>query len=115
MIVRKNQRTSRVVKNVRGGKGELVFDDVMTPETLPDNIVLCSFITVKKGTGAGQHAHYGESEVFHCISGKGKVYDQGREVDIYPGDTVVTKSGEIHNLVNENDDDFVILAFIIKE
>ena len=114
MIIRKADKTERFVKNVRGGEGDIIFNDIVLENLLPENLMLCSVITIKQGDSVGKHNHHGESEVFYCLSGQGYVFDQGREVTFFEGDTLLTLYGEYHSIRNENEADLVIVALIIS-
>ncbi len=115
MLITASGRPIRMVKNVRGGDGELQMHDLATPETLPKNIRILSFLTLKPGESVGYHSHADEDEVYHCISGQGWVRDGSEEVEMAPGDTVVLPAGTMHGMKNLGLEDLVVLALVVHD
>ena len=46
-------------------------------------------------------------------SGKGVVIDNGKKIDISAGDVVITGNGDVHSVINTENEDLEILAFIV--
>ena len=45
--------------------------------------------------------------------GKGVVIDNGKKIDISAGDVVITGNGDVHSVINTENEDLEILAFIV--
>ncbi|MEX1307772.1 MAG: cupin domain-containing protein [Eubacteriales bacterium] len=115
MLIKEGGRPVRRLKNVQGGSGEITLHDLATPETLPKNIRVLSYITLKPGESVGEHRHASEAEVYHCIQGEGQVLDGDERIEVSPGDTVVLPSGTLHGLKNMGLSDLVILAVVVRD
>jgi quercetin dioxygenase-like cupin family protein len=63
---------------------------------------------VEPGASSPRHSHDWEHEVF-ILSGKGRVYGGGREVDLSPGCTVFVPPMEEHQFSNTGEE---VLRFI---
>lgn len=97
---------------MRGGNGEVILEHI-SKELLPSNVRLMAKITLNKGCSIGYHVHENETEIFHFISGCGKVNDNGCEKIIKSGDTLTTPSGYGHSVQNDNDEPLIIFAVIV--
>ena len=76
---------------------------------------LFSMIQVKPGEEVEYHMHFGESETFFFLSGRGVYNDNGNKVDIVPGMTTFTPSGQGHAVKNTGDEMLVFIALIVVE
>ena len=56
------------------------------------------------------HRHLGSEELYHVLSGLGRMRLAGKEYDLAPGDTVRIAPGELHSLANTGEEDLVILC-----
>ena len=61
----------------------------------------------------GEHEHVEETECYVIKSGKGVVIDNGKKIDISAGDVVITGNGDVHSVINTENEDLEILAFIV--
>ena len=115
MLIKASGRPIRTLKNVRGGNEEVKLHDLTTPETLPKNLRILSYVTLKPGESVGNHHHADETEIYHCMSGEGQVLDGTDMDEISPGDTVVLPAGTEHSITNAGLSDLVVLAVVVKE
>ena len=90
MITNKEKMTIQVCENMRGGPGAAILTALSAE--LPAKMRLFSTITLKKGCGIGYHEHNGETELFYFVSGKGRVQDDDRFIDVTTGDCMSTPS-----------------------
>lgn len=82
---------------MRGGKGEVVVTPLVgTPSQA--HLRLLAEITIAPGSSIGRHEHPAETEYFIVLEGRGKVDDDGVEVEVGPGDVVVTGGGAAHGV-----------------
>ena len=114
MLITKSGRPIRRLKNVQGGSGEITLHDLATPETLPANLRVLSYITLKPGESVGNHRHQDETEIYHCIEGEGLVQVCSVETEIRPGDTVVIPPGGLHGIRNTGLIDLTVLAVVVR-
>lgn len=92
--------TKEIRKNMRGGDGEVTIANWIDKPKLPPNVRLMGVIELPPGASIGEHAHEGEAEVFHIISGAGEYNDDGEAVEVKSGDTCVCASGQRHGIKN---------------
>lgn len=113
MIRRKNEYTQDVRTNMMGGDGSVTIEHIFKKgEGLDSNIRMYSRITIQPGCSIGKHTHQGEEEILHVISGKGLADDNGTEILLEAGDSIVTRSGEFHGIACAGDEPLVLLAAI---
>jgi len=63
---------------------------------------------LKPGSGIGYHEQT-EDEIYYVLSGRGRMTIDGKNVDVGPGDAVLTRTGSSHGLKQVGPDDLVIL------
>ena len=113
MITNKENMTVQVRENMRGGPGSAILTALSAE--LPAKMRLFSTITLKKGCGIGYHEHNGETELFYFVSGKGRVQDDDRFIDVTAGDCMSTPSGHGHAVENTGEEDLVFVAAIVLD
>ena len=104
-----------VTEGMRGGTGSIAITQLAEQAELYDKSRLFGKIVVKPGCSVGYHVHENEMEAYHIISGVGTYDDNGKIVELHPGDTSITLAGEGHGIVNNGDEDIVIIALIIMQ
>ena len=60
----------------------------------------------------GYHTHDGETEVFYIVSGNGIFTDDDKELEVGPGDVLITGTGHGHALENKGSEELVYAALI---
>ncbi len=113
MIKRKAEQPTEVRKNMRGGAGEVTVRHYLKPEEMTARTRLCAEMTLPPGASIGAHEHVTEDEIYLVQRGKGKMTDGGKEIDIAPGDVILTGKGESHSIWNTGSEDLVVTAVII--
>ena len=63
----------------------------------------------------GYHPHNGETEAFYIISGKGIFTDDDKEIEVGPGDVMLTGTGHGHALENKSDEELIYAALIYSD
>ena len=87
MIIRKSQ--IRVDEsNLKNGRGVVKREFIVEGENLRNKAKLFSKITIPKGNSIGMHDHVDDFEIYYILSGKGKVLDNGQEVEVSEGDAI---------------------------
>jgi len=101
---------------MRGGNGTVKIEHLLEPaRDLTSATRLYARLTLDPGVSIGIHAHTGEEEIFHILSGRGEFDDNGKKVPLAPGDTTVTGGGASHGIVNTAADaPLVVLATILS-
>lgn len=113
MIRRKNDYVQDVRTNMMGGEGSVTIEHIFKKDNgLNANIRMYSRITIQPGCSIGKHEHVNEEEILHVISGRGLANDNGVEVTVEAGDSIVTRSGESHGIACAGDEPLVLLAAI---
>ena len=115
MIKLTSERTKSTVSNLRGGKGDLVKEDIFLPDEALDKLRLCGVMTIPDGCSIGEHTHESpEAEIYFILSGSLQVTDNGITKDLSPGDAVFTGGGTAHSVVNVSGKDATMLAVIVN-
>jgi len=114
MIKKRVEQTIEVRKNMRGGSGEVTIRHYFNKEEINAPCRFCVQLTLTPGTGIGLHEHIDEDEIFIIQHGKGAVIDNGKEVEVEAGDSILTGKGASHSIRNIGDTDLLITAVIIQ-
>jgi len=115
MIVNKNSREIEVKKNMRDGKGEIEITHVLKNENLGKNARLYAEIIIKPGDSIGNHQHIDEKEIFYFLSGNGIVADNEEQIEVGPGDVMVTPDKSFHSVINNGTENLVFMALILRD
>ena len=112
-MIRKASDAKVVVnENMRGGTGLVEITHLAEKSEMYDKNRLFAKLVLKPGCSVGFHVHENEMEAYHIISGIGTYDDNGKTVELFPGDTSLTPAGEGHGIVNNGDEDLVFIALI---
>ena len=107
MIIRKSQ--IRVDEsNLKNGRGVVKREFIVEGENLRNKAKLFSKITIPKGNSIGMHDHVDDFEIYYILSGKGKVLDNGQEVEVSEGDAIYTADGADFNRIQDFIENVVI-------
>jgi mannose-6-phosphate isomerase-like protein (cupin superfamily) len=113
MIRRHGEYPREIRPQMRGGTGECTIEKLWLPgDELKAGFRLFARLTVPPGASIGFHRHDGEEEVFVILQGQAKADDNGVEVVLGPGDTILTGGGAGHAIACLGDAPLVILAVI---
>ena len=114
MIHRANECKSEVREAMRGGDKSVkithFFDEnneLMSPTRL------CAQLELEPGASIGFHTHENEEEMFVVLSGKALINDNGTEVEVSVGDTILTGNGAGHAVKSLGPDTLRMLAVIV--
>ena len=66
--------------------------------------------TVPAGGSTTEHYHRSSEEIYHFLSGAGRMRLGGEEADVGAGDTVLIPAGTPHRLVNPGAEALVLLC-----
>lgn len=97
------------------GKEKMFKTNLADFDAWNPKVRLFSFVQVKSGEEVEYHMHFGESETFFILSGRGIYNDNGNEVEVAPGMVTFTPSGQGHSIKNTGDEMLVFIALIVVE
>lgn len=106
---------TEIVKNLAGGKGEVVKKHILGAEELNDKTRMFAEITLAPGCSIGYHEHRGESETYYFLAGTGAYNDNGAQRSVSAGDVTFTPNGKGHGLENAGTENLVFVALILKD
>ena len=95
-----------------GPPHQRVIRHLAAPWTTGTKNVWVGTSTVDPGFSSNEHAHEGQEEVFYCVCGRGKIRVDGESVDIGPSDLVYVPPGSRHQLVNDGEEVFKVVAIV---
>lgn len=115
MIRKNSQMKDIVLRNMRGGDGEVLQHLILDEGCMAKHSRLFATLTLKEGCSIGEHQHNNETEYYYILSGNGAVKEADGEKSVSAGDVVITGDGESHSLRNTGKEDLVLLAIIILD
>jgi mannose-6-phosphate isomerase-like protein (cupin superfamily) len=115
MVITRNEMAVEERENLRGGKGVLNFVHCIAGKgAVQPNTNMLAEITLPAGTSIGYHSHTDETEFYIILEGNGTVNDNGKELPVQAGDTMVTGGGDSHSIANTGNSALKMIAAIIK-
>ena len=112
MIVRRNEMKSEDKEKLRDGEGTTSITYLVNTDTEKHTRMLAE-VTLKPGCSIGYHKHENETEYYFILSGTATVNDDGKEVQVKAGDSVITGNGASHSIKNSGTTPLVFHAVII--
>ena len=113
MVKRKADYSIEHVEKMRDGDGVVSVERLLMPEELYEKGRLFAKLTMAPGASIGPHVHEGELESFFVLSGKAEYIDNEELTTLLPGDTTLTKSGEMHSIKSIGDTPLEVIALIL--
>ena len=114
MIHKASECRSEIREAMRGGDKSVkithFFDEdkeLMSPTRL------CARLELEPGASIGFHTHENEEEMFVVLAGKALIDDNGREVEVSAGDTILTGNGAGHAVKSLGPEKLELLAVIV--
>ena len=111
MLIQAADRKHGVVSNMRGGEGEITWNN-FTPEKMPTHVRFMGVATINPGCSVGSHQHFDECEIYFYLAGEATLDDNGTERLAHPGDISICYSGEQHGIANHGTEPVQMLAFV---
>ena len=112
MIIHRNEMESEDKEKMREGKG-ITHLTYLVDTDKERHTRLLAEITLNTGCSIGNHQHNNETEYYFIISGTGIVNDDGKEVTVKAGDSIITGNGASHSIRNSGKDPLIFHAVII--
>lgn len=113
MIKRKDEMTSTVKPNMRGGDGQAVVTDILSNGEYNGKARLVATITLNPGCSIGPHVHDNEEEIFYVIEGTASYFDNGETVILNKGDSCVCLGGQTHSIANADSSSVLVVFAVI--
>ena len=112
MVIHRNEMKGEDKERMRDGEGITHFTYLWDGST-QKNARMLAEITLNPGCSIGYHQHESETEYYFILSGTGTVNDDGKEVQVTQGDSVITGNGAFHSIKNTGSVPLVFHAVII--
>ena len=112
MVIHRNQMNTESKEKMRGGEGITKLTYLVDAEK-EKNTRLLAEISLESGCSIGNHDHINETEYYFIISGTGIVNDNGKDIEVGAGDSIITGNGASHGIKNTGNEPLVFHAVII--
>jgi len=112
MVIHRNEMKTEEKERMRDGEGSTHLVYLLDGNT-QKNARMFAEITLKPGCSIGYHQHNSETEYYFILSGSGIVNDDGIEVQIKQGDSIITGNGASHSIHNNGSVPLIFHAVII--
>jgi mannose-6-phosphate isomerase-like protein (cupin superfamily) len=100
------------MERMRGGDGSARLTYLLDGST-QKNARMFAEVTLNPGCSIGYHQHNSETEYYFILSGTGIVNDDGKEVEVKQGDSIITGNGASHSIKNAGAEPLVFHAVIV--
>jgi len=114
MFKLKDQMTSEVRENVRGGNKSVEFTHVFTDKETFNKARLCAVLEFPPGASIGPHSHGPDAELYFVLEGEFTVVENGISKVLMPGDAAFTGGGDTHSATNNGKGNAKMLAVIFE-
>ena len=112
MVISRNEMKVEDKDRLRDGEGVTHMIHLLDVSK-EKNARMFAELTLMPGCSIGYHKHESETEYYFILSGTGTVNDDGKEVQVKQGDSVVTGNGASHSIKNTGSVPLVFHAVII--
>ncbi len=112
-MIRKNKDRTSFAKEMFGGPGLMKASQILNADEFCGKGRLFNHVVLEPGSGVGLHRHKNDFEVYYLLKGTATYNDNGREVEVGPGDVMVCPDGEEHSIVNTGTTDVEMIALIL--
>jgi mannose-6-phosphate isomerase-like protein (cupin superfamily) len=103
---------TEVKEKMRDGDG-LVRFTYLVDAANEKNTRMLAEITLEPDCSIGYHRHDKETEYYFIISGSGAVNDNGKDVQVKAGDSIITGNGASHSIKNTGNVPLIFHAIIV--
>lgn len=104
MVRRQKEILSSRKPSPFNGVGEITVRSLLeTEDEMYKKGRVFAHTTVYPGSAIGIHKHVNESETYYILSGTGRYYDNGKTVEVTPGDVFFCGDGESHGIEAGNE------------
>ena len=112
MVIHRNEMKIEEKERLRDGEGvtRLLY---LLDGSKEKNARMFAEVTLNPGCSIGYHKHEAETEYYFILSGTGSVNDNGKEVQVKQGDSMITGNGASHSIKNTGSVPLVFHAVIV--
>lgn len=115
MVTKTSQRVIDTEIGTGNSSGILKLERLFDSSSMPQHLRTYSRAYLEPGACVGFHMHYGESESYYILSGRGEYDDDGKVCVVEAGDLTFTPDGHGHGIKNTGDEVLEFIALIIKK
>lgn len=108
------EKLSETKAGARGGKGDVHFEHLLTPNEMGESCKLAARVTLPAGSSIGLHKHSGDGELYYILSGEGVYTEDGESFAVRAGDSLFCCDGSSHALENTGGNELSMIALVIK-
>jgi mannose-6-phosphate isomerase-like protein (cupin superfamily) len=112
MVIRRGEMKVEDKERMRDGEGVVRLTHLVGGGT-QKNARMFAEVTLEPGCSIGYHRHDSETEYYFILSGTGTVNDDGKEVQVQKGDSVITGNGASHGIKNTGTAPLILHAVIV--
>ena len=112
MVIHRNEMKMEKKDRMRDGEGSANLTYLLDGST-QKNARMFAEITLNPGCSIGYHQHDSETEYYFVLSGSGIVSDDGKDVQVKQGDSIITGNGASHSIKNNGSVPLVFHAVIV--
>ena len=112
MVIQRNEMKVEEMERMRDGEGTTHLTHLVDASNEKHTRMLAE-VTLNPGCSIGYHKHDNETEYYFILSGEGTVNDDGKEVPVKQGDSIITGNGASHGIKNTGSVPLVFHAVII--
>ena len=112
MVIHRNEMKVEEKERMRDGEGSAHLIYLLDGST-QKNARMFAEVTLNPGCSIGYHPHNSETEYYFIISGTGIVNDDGKEVEVKQGDSIINGNGASHGIKNAGSVPLVFHAVIV--
>ena len=112
MVIHRNEMKVEEKERMREGEGSARLTYLLDGNT-QRNARMFAEVTLNPGCSIGYHKHVSETEYYFILFGEGIVNDDGNEVPVKQGDSIITGNGASHGIKNTGSIPLVFHAVIV--
>lgn len=112
MVIHRSEMKIEEKERMRDGEGIAQITHLLDGST-QKNARFFAEVSLNPGSSIGYHRHDSETEYYFIISGSGTVNDEGKEIQVNQGDSVITGPDASHSIKNTGSVPLVFHAVII--
>jgi mannose-6-phosphate isomerase-like protein (cupin superfamily) len=115
-VIRKESELKEIlVPNMRGGQGVGRQSQFFQPQDFSTPLAAFNVVTLDPGVSVGFHKHEGSEEVYWVLQGRGLAQDDDREVEMNPGDALLTQDQHAHSIANPGPGPLRLLTVLVNQ
>ncbi len=113
MVRKESEFRTEIREHARGGEGKVIFRHLLESHEYANKGRLMGKIILEPGSSIGTHTHENEMEIYYFLRGVASVVDNGEPCKLYPGEVLLTQSGQSHSIRNDGEENLEYIAMIL--